>query len=161
MRTRDESWSALNHNFKAFMDCLGKLTEEELTSTQVEGCWTVKDVVAHVWSWDDEAIRTVKEWMGPRKWQQSAFDGEDAWNEARVAEKSALPLIQTVDGLTGAHRRLVRLLDATSDEELAQVARSPWGDEMPLVDFFYEMAGHYATHTTSLKTYQEQCLNCD
>jgi hypothetical protein len=160
MRTRDEAWTALNQGFKAFLDCLGKLTEEELTSTQVEGVWTVKDVMAHVWSWDDEAVRTARDWMGPRKWQQDVYD-EDTWNAAQVSGRSAMQLIPVVDGLTGAHRRLVHLLDSTSDEELAQVAKAPWGDEMPLADFFYEMAEHYATHTASLKQYQEQCLNCD
>ena len=52
-------------------------------------------------------------------------------------------------------------MDTTGDEALALVARAPWGDEMPLVDFFYEMAGHYRTHTDNLKKYQEKCLNCD
>jgi hypothetical protein len=142
------------------MDCLGKLTEEELTSTPVEGVWTVKDVVAHVWSWDDEAIRTARDWMGPRRWQEDEYD-EDAWNEAQVASRAAMLLIPVVDGLTGAHRRLVNLLDTASDEALTQVAKAPWGAEMPLVDFFYEMAEHYVAHTASLKAYQEQCLNCD
>jgi hypothetical protein len=160
MRTRDEAWTALNQGFKAFLDCLGKLTEEELTSTQVEGVWTVKDVVAHVWSWDDEAIRTARDWMGPRKWQQDVYD-EDAWNSTQVSSRAAMQLIPVVDGLTGAHRRLVHLLDSTSDEDLVQVAKAPWGDEMPLVDFFYEMAAHYVEHTANLKKYQEQCLNCD
>jgi hypothetical protein len=160
MRTRDEAWNALIQNFKAFMDCLGKLTVEELTSTQVEGVWTVKDVMAHVWSWDDEAARTVKDWLGPRKWQQGV-SYDDAWNEEQVANRAAMMLIPVVDGLTGAHRRLVHLLDTSSDEALAQVAKAPWSDEMPLIDFFYEMAAHYAEHTASLKQYQEQCLNCD
>jgi hypothetical protein len=160
MRSRDEAWTALNLNFKEFLDCLGKLTEEELTSTPVEGVWTVKDVVAHVWSWDDLAARTAKEWTGPRKWQ----DGEvydDAWNEEQVADRAAMLLIPVVDGLTGAHRRLMHLVDTATDEALAQVATAPWGDEMPLVDFFYEMAVHYAEHTSSLSAYQEHCLNCD
>ena len=160
MRTRDETWFALTQGFKAFMDCLGKLTEEELTSTQVEGIWTVKDVVAHVWSWDDEAIRTARDWLGPRKWRQGEFD-EDAWNAAEVTSRAAMQLIPVVDGLTGAHRRLVHLLDTTSDEALAQVAKAPWGADMPLVDFFYEMAAHYVEHTEHLKQYQDQCLNCD
>ena len=30
MHTCDEAWTALDHGFKTFMDCLGKLTEEEL-----------------------------------------------------------------------------------------------------------------------------------
>ena len=51
MHTCDEAWTALDRSFKEFMDCLGQLTEEELTSAPVAGKWTVKDVVIHVWSW--------------------------------------------------------------------------------------------------------------
>ena len=161
MHSRDEAWDALNHNFKSLMDCLGKLTVEELTTTQVEGIWTVKDVMAHVWSWDDEAVRTAKEWTGPRQWQKELSEDEDAWNEAQVANRAALMLIPVVDGLTGAHRRLMHLLDTFSDEALEQVAKAPWGDEMALVDFFFEMADHYTTHMAALKLYQEKCLSCD
>lgn len=160
MRTYRETWDALNHNFKAFMDCLGCLTEEELTSTPVVGIWTVKDVIAHVWSWVDEAVRTAKAWTGPRPWQVGV-KYDDAWNEAQVADRSALALIPTVDGLTGAHRRLMHLLDTMDEATLAQVGRAPWGEEMPLIDFFYEMAAHYAEHTADLKAYQENCLNCN
>ena len=69
MHTRDEAWRSLEDGFKVFMDCLGQLTEDELTSTCVVGKWTVKDVVAHVWSWDDLAGHTAKAWLGPRPWQ--------------------------------------------------------------------------------------------
>ena len=60
MRTCDEAWAALDGGFKEFMDCLGQLTEEELTAAPATGKWTVKDVVAHVWSWLEEANQTVK-----------------------------------------------------------------------------------------------------
>jgi hypothetical protein len=161
MHTRDEAWRSLDDNFKAFMDCLGQLTEEELTSTCVVGIWTVKDTVAHVWSWTDEAVHTARAWQGPRSWQHDV-KYDDAWNEAQVADKSALPLISVVDGATGAHRRLMHLLDITDDEALAQMGRAPWGDEMALADFFYEMGSHSLTHIDDLKNYQERCLEgCD
>jgi hypothetical protein len=161
MHTRDEAWAALDHGFKAFMDCLGRLTEEELTSAQAVGKWTVKDTVAHVWSWDDEAVHTAKAWQDRRPWQDG-ITYDDAWNERQAADRSALPLITVVDGLTGAHRRLMHLLDLAEEESLAAVARAPWGDEMPLVDFFYGMAEHYLEHVPDLKAYQTNCLEgCD
>ena len=157
MHTCDEAWKALEHGFKTFMDCLGQLTEEELTSTQVVGKWTVKDTVAHVWSWNDEAVHTVKAWQNHRPWQAgAAYD--DAWNEHQVVDRSALPLITVVDGLTSAHRRLMHLLDLADDESLAAVAKAPWGEEMPLVEFYYGMAEHYLAHVPDLKTYQKNCL---
>jgi hypothetical protein len=157
MHTRDEVCNALDGNFKLLMDCLGQLTEEELTTCQVVGKWTVKDVVAHVGSWSDEAVRTVKAWQGARPWQQGV-KYDDAWNEEQVTAKEILPLITVVDGVTGAHRRLMHLLDLASDESLAAVARAPWGAELTLLDFFWEMADHYREHVMDLSSYQTRCL---
>ena len=159
MHTRDEAWTELDHGFKAFMDCLGQLTEVELTATQVVGKWSVKDTVAHVWSWADEAAKTAKAWRGRRPWQEGVVY-DDAWNERQVDDRSGMALISVVDGLTGAHRRLAHLLDIVEDDSLPVVGKAPWGAEMPLVEFFYEMAGHYTEHVADLKKYQEQCLNC-
>jgi hypothetical protein len=160
MRSRDDAWIALDRSFKAFMDSLGHLTEEELTASDVVGKWSVKDVVAHVWSWADEAVQTAKAWQGKRPWQEGvSFD--DDWNEKQVQSRAALPLINVVDGLTGAHRRLMHLLDMAEDDELAAVGKAGWGEEMALVDFFYSIAGHYQEHAVDLKNYQERCLECD
>ncbi len=161
MRTCDEAWAALDSGFKEFMDCLGQLTVEELTSAPATGKWTVKDVVAHVWSWLDEANQTVKAWHGARPWQ-AGVTYDDAWNEAQVAHRESLPLITVVDGITGAHRRLMHQLELADEETLAQVGKASWGEEMPLVDFFCGMAEHYTAHVPDLRAYQEHCLEgCD
>jgi hypothetical protein len=157
MHTRDEAWRALDQGFKTFMDCLGQLTEDELTATPVAGIWTVKDVVAHVWSWLDEGVRAAQAWRGPRPWQAGVIY-DDAWNEEQVADRAGLPLITVVDGITSAHRRFMHQLDIASDQALAEAGQAPWGETMPLGEFFYQMAGHYADHVADLKRYQERCL---
>jgi hypothetical protein len=160
MRTRDEVQAALDANFKQLMDCLGQLTEEELIDAPSVGNWTVKDVIAHVWSWGDEALQTIKHWQKPRPWQAGvAYD--DAWNETQVAARRALPLINVVDGVTGVHRRLVHQLDLADDQVLAEVGLAPWGEEMTLIDFIFSMAGHYAEHAEVLLEYQGHCLESD
>jgi hypothetical protein len=160
MRTRDEVLTALDANFKQLMDCLGQLTEEELTEAPSVGVWTVKDVIAHVWSWGDEAVQTIKYWQKPRPWQEGVTY-DDAWNDAQVAARRALPLINVVDGVTGMHRRLVHQLDLADDQTLAQVGHTPWGDDMPMIDFIDEMANHYAEHAVGLLEYQGHCLEAD
>jgi hypothetical protein len=162
MHTRDDAWIALDRSFKTFMDSLGHLTEEELTAVEVVGKWSVKDVVAHVWSWVDEAVLTAKAWQSRRPWQEGV-NYDDAWSEKQVQARSALPLINVVDGLTGAHRRFVHLLDMAEDDALEQIDKAPWEEEsMTLVDFYYSMAGHYQEHALDLKNYQERCLEgCD
>ena len=157
MHTRDEAWAALDDNFKCLMDCLDQLTEEEICSARAAGVWTVKDVLAHVWSWLEEAIRTIQAWQGSRPWQEQVVY-DDAWNESEVADRAGLLLVPVVDGITGAHRRIMHLLDQADDAALAQVGRAPWNEEMPLVDFFHSMGSHYAEHAADLEQYLEGCL---
>lgn len=161
MRSRDEAWQALDLSFKTLMDSLGQLTEEELTSTPIMDKWTVKDLVAEAWSWADEAIHTVKAWRGPRPWQKGVtFD--QAWSEEQMANRSSLPLINVVDGITGAHRRLMHQLELADEEALALTGIAPWGQEMTLLDFFYSIADHYTEHIDTLKEFQSHCLEgCD
>lgn len=160
-RTRDEAFVALDRGFKVFMDCLGQLTEEELTTAQALGHWTVKDVVAHIWSWADEAVLTAKAWQDRRPWQEGV-SYDDAWNEHQVTDRAALPLISVVDGLTAAHRRMMHMLDVLDDDKLSAGGKAPWGEELTLVDFFHSMSEHYLEHARALRTYQEHCLEgCD
>jgi hypothetical protein len=160
MPTREEVRVALDGNFKKLMDCLGQLTEEELTSRPAKGTWTAKDIIAHVWVWGDEAVQTVKAWRKPRPWQEGvAYD--DNWNESRVAGKRVLPLITVVDGVTGAHRRLMHQLDLADDAALDQTGRTPWGSERTLLEFVEDMAVHYADHARDLAEFQDCCLNSD
>ena len=162
MHTRDDAWIALDRGFKTFMDSLGHLTEEELTATEVVGKWSVKDVVAHVWAWVDEAVQTAKAWDGKRPWQEGvAYD--DAWNEKQVVSRSALPLINVVDGLTGAHRRFMHLLDRAEDDALEQQWQGALGRrDAPGRLTSTRWRSHYQEHATDLKNYQERCLEgCD
>ncbi len=160
MRTRDEVQSALDRNFKELMDCLGQLTEEELTGAPTVGTWTVKDVIAQVWSCGDEALQTIKAWQKPRPGQQGVVY-DDAWNEAQVNARRALPLINVVDGITGTHRRLMHQLDLAEDASLAQVGRAFWGEEMTLLEFIDSVASHYAEHAKTLDEYRGHCLESD
>ena len=160
-RTRDETFIALDRSFKTFMDCLGQLTEDELTSTPVLGHWTVKEIVAHVWSWAEEAVHTARAWQEHRPWQEGVVY-DDTWNEAQVRERAVLPLITVVDGVTSAHRQMMHLLDILDDEALAARSQAPWGEKLTLIDFLHSMSEHYLEHAQALKNYQERCLEgCD
>ena len=159
MRTREDVWSALDDNFKRLMECIGQLTEEELTDGPAVGEWTAKDVLAHVWACGDQAVAVSRVWHKAQSVNESIHG--DAWNEAQVAAKRGLPLITVVEGITAAHRRLSYLLDSATDEALAQQGRAPWGDEMSLLDFIDLTGEHYAEHAQGLAAYQKHCLNPD
>lgn len=138
-----------------FLDSLGGLLEEDMVTLEVCGHWTVRDVMAHILSWDEEAYRTAEHWTGDRPWQDEALY-DDEWNEAQVAFRSRLTVIDLADGLATYHRRWLRLFDQASDLDLTLPGMAPWGERMSLLSFFYEMASHDAVHTPDLRALQSR-----
>lgn len=136
-----------------FMNALGGLYEEDMLHMEVCGHWTVRDVMCHVYSWDEEALRTAEHWTGERPWQ----DGElydDEWNEVEILKRAGMNIVDLADGLATYHRRWVQFFDRLSNEELAAMGLAPWGEQLALISFFYEMAGHDAVHTPDLRALQ-------
>lgn len=147
---RDRFRWVITSNREDFMNALGGLFEDDLLGVEVCGHWTVAQVMAHLLSWDEETYRTAQNWTGDRSWQAEALYDDD-WNEAEVAKRAHLSIIELADGLTTTHRQIVQLFDSLSDEELATTANAPWGEPMALISFLYEMAQHDAVHTPDLQ----------
>jgi hypothetical protein len=133
-----------------FLNALGGMFEQEMFSVEVCGYWTVKDVMAHVLSWDEEILRTVEHWTNERSWQDGALY-DDEWNEMEVARRADLDVVALADGLATLHRKLLQTFDALSDEELAATSVTPWSERMSLLSFLYEMALHNSTHRKDLE----------
>ncbi|MDW8318845.1 MAG: DinB family protein [Anaerolineae bacterium] len=138
-----------------FLDALTGLMEEDMVSIPVCGHWTVRDVMAHILSWDEEAYRTAENWTKERPWQEGALY-DDEWNEIEVAKRRHMNVIDLADGLATYHRKWLRLFDQTSNADLVVMSTAPWGERMALISFFYEMASHDAVHTPDLRRLQQR-----
>jgi hypothetical protein len=71
--------------------CCERLDEETLCTEPVIGEWTVKDIIGHLVSWDEEfrtEIREILEGQHPGLMRQiSGEDDFDAWNQEQIARK--------------------------------------------------------------------------
>lgn len=133
----------------SFLNAIGGMHEQEMVSVKTCGHWTVRDLMAHVLSWDEEVYRTLKQWTGERPWQDGAlFD--DEWNERQVDQRAELDVIELADGLATYHRRVVQFFDRQKPADLVAVAKAPWGEPMAMVTFLYEMAAHDAVHRAQI-----------
>src|SRR5690349_2166993 len=77
----DAAWAALQ-------DSCADLSDERMTEPGVAGDWSVKDVLAHVTTWEEEALRHLPTILaGGRPPRYAAVGGIDAFN-ARTAEQN-------------------------------------------------------------------------
>ena len=110
LRRLERSWADLHESFTG-------LTEAQLTQPGALGEWSVKDVLAHITTWEKEALKhlpTVA--RGERPPRYASEGGIDAFN-ARTAEANRQLSLATVQqNFDRTHANLVRFLKESPAE---------------------------------------------
>ena len=137
---------------KNFLDVISGLSEQTCAQVSVCGNWSVRDVLAHVLTWDEYTYQVVKQWPEvPMASLSPWIEGEeDEVNARLMAAKADWGMIDLLDGLVTVHRRILRRYDTLSDEALAAEAEYGWGMRDTAVGFLYSMSIHTAEHAAEL-----------
>ena len=95
----DEAWKKLQASYTG-------LTPDELLEPGVTGAWSVRDILAHVTTWEEEALThlplILKGGTPPR--YSVLYGGIDAFN-ARTTEEKRGPIALRDSRATGSHAR--------------------------------------------------------
>jgi len=98
------------------------LSEGELTRSGAVGRWSVRDVLAHILAWEEEAVTRLDLLAAERPQDFARITNEEeleSWN-ARAHERNAgLPLTEVMRRLTEVQGRILAGLDSLSDERLS------------------------------------------
>ncbi len=136
------------------MDSVQGLSEATMLATQVCGKWSIRDVLAHVLSWNEYVAHLITHWPEPpadlvQEWIWQPGDSMDSMNDRLLAARSDLTLIEIADGLMTQHRRMLRALDSASHERLESEGQT-WGGPGVLSCQIYEVALHDAEHAAQI-----------
>lgn len=148
--TRERLLQCLETAWAAFRESYDGLAEAELLEPGVTGRWSVRDVIAHVTWWEEEALKHLPLVLaGGRPPRYSAtYGGIDAFNKLKTEEMKGLPLPDVLRRQDEVHRRLLALVAATPESELAGGAR--FRRRLRLDTF-----GHYPKHTAAIRKWRE------
>ena len=107
LKRLDTSWVAFNESYAG-------LSDAQLMAPGVTGAWSVRDILAHVTTWEEEALKhlplILKGGRPPR--YSVRYGGIDAFNALLTEEKRHLSLAE-VRALRGAtHHRLVDFIES-------------------------------------------------
>jgi hypothetical protein len=108
------TWTALQSSYTG-------LTPEQLQQPGVSGDWSIKDILAHVTTWEAEALEHLPHMARGEKnpSYRRLYGGIDAFNELMTARKRELPLDEVLRQLDETHARLVAYVAAAPDEQFA------------------------------------------
>jgi hypothetical protein len=145
MTTRLRLLKRLDDAWAAFTGSYAGLTDEALLRPGVIRTWSVRDIVVHVTTWEQEALKHLPGVLAGRRPPRYSvtYGGIDAFNALMSSRKKDLPLAEVFRQQAAVHRRLVALIERTPEKELASGTR--FRNRLRLDTY-----GHYAGHTAAI-----------
>jgi hypothetical protein len=118
LKRLDGAWEALKASYAG-------LSDPELMEPGVTGAWSVKDIIAHVTWWEEEALKylplIIQGDKPPR--YSTMYGGIDAFNARMMEQKSGLSLSEVTRQLDETHRRLIDYVQGVPEEQFARETR--------------------------------------
>ena len=119
--TREDVRDSLARERGKLLAALDGLSEEEMTRPGVAGQWSVRDVLAHILAWEEEAIARLELLAADRPQDFARITNEEelnAWNARAHQRYGGLALAEVMRRLAEAQGRVLAGLDSLSDERL-------------------------------------------
>jgi hypothetical protein len=148
LRRLDKAWAALKESYAG-------LSEPRLTEAGVTGDWSVKDILAHVTTWEGEALKHLPLIVaGGRPARYVRYGGIDGFNAKMAEEKRGLSLSEVLRQLEDTHGHLVDFVRRTPEAQFTPDAR--FRRRLRLDTY-----GHYPLHAAAIREWREQRLGVD
>lgn len=115
----------LEKGWGEFTDSFSDLTEGQMTQTPHDGGWSIKDILAHVRAWEEEALKYLPLITEGKRLPRykDLYGGIDAFNALVQRENKEKPLNKTLEDLAETHRRLLDYLKSVPETQYLNGAR--------------------------------------
>jgi hypothetical protein len=118
LRRLDKAWQDFQESHQG-------LSDEDLMEPGVTGSWSVRDIIAHVTTWEEEALKylpmILKGDTPPR--YSVMYGGIDAFNALTTKQKQNLSLPETFREMKNTHRRLVDFIKNVPEDQIRTETR--------------------------------------
>lgn len=144
VRKVEEAWAAFQASFAG-------LDEAQLTEPGVTGEWSVKEIVAHVTTWEQEALKSLPVILeGGRLPRYSVlYGGIDAFNAQTTEQKRKLSLDEVLAEMAETHRQLVAMIAGAPEEMITRETR--FRRRLRLDTY-----SHYPIHEAAIREWRAQ-----
>ncbi len=134
-----------------FKECYAGLSEEQLLEPGVQGRWSVRDILAHVTTWEEEALThlpLILEGGRPPRYS-TTYGGIDAFNAMMTERKRDLSLAEVRRQLDDVHARLIDYVHRAPEHLFTEETR--FRRRLRL-----DAYGHYPKHSRAIRAWRER-----
>jgi uncharacterized protein (TIGR03083 family) len=157
---RDEAVNKLRTARKDLLDSLQGLTEEDKLRPNAVEKWSIKDLLAHIASWDEEVLRVIQAFaMQPEPhFSYSISERNDfaAWNGDQIELRNERTLDQVQTEFRNARRDLIQVVEGLTDQVLMRPKMTSWGKIRTGFELLDEMVQHDVEHTKDVRSWRKK-----
>ncbi|MFO7539628.1 MAG: ClbS/DfsB family four-helix bundle protein [Chloroflexota bacterium] len=159
MSMKEHILAALREQFNRWQELLSGLKDEQIMAPQTFGNWSVKDVVAHLWAWQQRSIARLEAALADKEpvfphWQPDidvddigSTDQINAWIYNAYREQAWESVYQNWrDG----YLRLLLLAEQISERHLLDSSRYAWLEGYSLALILLATYDHHQEHLEKL-----------
>ena len=139
----------LEQAWTEFQESYASLSDAELTQPGVTGAWSVRDIIAHVTWWEEEALAHLPVVLaGERPPRYSVTHGGiDAFNAKMTEQRKHWSLAKVLAHRDEVHRRLIAFVERAPDDAATEAR---FRRRLRLDTY-----GHYPKHTRAIRAWRE------
>ncbi len=139
----DTAWAA-------FQESYADVPHAQLVEPSVMGDWSVKDILAHVTTWEEEALTHLPLIIaGGRPPRYVTYGGIDAFNAQMTEQKRGLSLSDVQRQLDDTHRQLIDFIQSAPADQLTRETRARRRLRL-------DTYGHYPLHAEAIREWRER-----
>jgi hypothetical protein len=155
MNMKDHILAALREPFNSWEALLGSLSEEQIITPHFDLDWSIKDVMAHLWAWQQISIARVESGVLDQepKFPDWALElGEDWEEDANRVNALTFethhekPWLEIYQNWRNGFLRFLELGDKISERDLLDGDRYPWLKGYSLAFILVASYDHHQEH---------------
>lgn len=139
----DQAWASFKESYSG-------MSEAEMMKPGVMGEWSVRDILAHVTVWEEEALKYLPyalEGRRPPRYKD-LYGGIDDFNAQMTEKKRSLSLAEVLRQLDETHHLLVAYIEKAPEEQFATETRFRRRIRL-------DTYSHYPIHTQAILQWRE------
>ncbi len=157
---KSELVDRLRRSRNALLGTLIGLSEEDLLKPKAVNNWSVKDLLAHLASWDAETVRVLQAFAmqdEPRfAYSISPHNDFATWNAEQIALRQNDTLEQSLRELDTARSDLMQVLDGMAEPVMRRAKKTSWGRVASSYDLVVNQIEHDEEHIKDIESFRKK-----
>lgn len=149
----------LKYGNATLLKSLEGLPEADWNTPGACGYWSVRDIVAHLASYEQVLLEVLTSFLGggPAPYLERMGADDAGFNDKEVDARKGLSVQATLGEYSAAHARSMALVVRIPPETLRQAGTLPWyGLEYALDDYIvYAFYGHKREHSAQVAVFRD------